>query len=60
MPATLSRDDQWSLWSKAPGGWYLMDTNPDRDALVLKAASLRTLFTNRRFIVAQGPTPPAL
>jgi hypothetical protein len=59
MPATLTRDAQWSLWASAPNGWQHMVTDPDRDALERRAAGLRFLFTNRRFVVVLGTDPPA-
>ena len=58
MPATLTRDQVWSLWSYGNGKWHHMDTSTDEAAIRLKAESLRRLFTNRRFRVVTGASMP--
>jgi hypothetical protein len=59
MPAVLTKDAEWTLWAQGPGGWSWMDSGPSRDALERKAAGLRALFTNRRFVVCLGRDKPA-
>ena len=54
MPATMTRDQVWSLWSWVDNGWHHMATSSDEAALRLQAESLRRLFTNRRFRVVGG------
>jgi hypothetical protein len=58
MPATLSRDKVWSLWSRVDGKWHHMATDNDESRLRFKAESLRRLFTNRQFIVVPGASMP--
>jgi hypothetical protein len=59
MPAVLDREhDLWCLWASTDNGWSLMDKNPERQPLELKARSLQLLFTNRRFAVVYGPEKP--
>ena len=61
MPAVLSKDNVWTLWSSSmpgePPSWHHQDTGA-KDALERKALSLRRLFTNRRFLVVPGLEPP--
>lgn len=58
MPATLTRDDVYSLWSRGEGQWHHMATSSDEAELQLKAKSLQKLFTNKRFVVIQGASAP--
>lgn len=58
MPATLTKDQVWSLWSNVDGRYHHMATSVDEAALRLKAESLRRLFTNRRFRVVTGASMP--
>ena len=58
MPATMIRDQVWSLWSWVGDSWHHMATSSDEAAIRLKAESLRRLFTNRRFRVVGGASMP--
>jgi hypothetical protein len=59
MPATMTRDNVWSLWAWADNGsWHHMATSGDEAALRLQAESLRRLFTSRRFRVVGGASMP--
>jgi hypothetical protein len=58
MPATMTRDNVWSLWSWVGGSWHHMATSSDEAALRLQAESLRRLFTSRRFRVVGGASMP--
>jgi hypothetical protein len=59
MPAIAEREkDLWCLWASNGSDWSLMDKGPERQPLELKAKSLQTLFTNRRFAVVYGPDKP--
>ena len=52
-------DADFSLWARDPAGtWHHFGSSPDREALELKAQGLRFLFTNRRFKVVEGTSPP--
>ena len=53
------REPGFSLWARDPAGtWHYFGSSPDRDALELKAEGLRFLFTNRKFRVVEGTSPP--
>ena len=53
------REPGFSLWARDPAGtWHHFGSSPDREALELKAQGLRFLFTNRKFRVVEGNSPP--
>ena len=58
MPALMTKDNVWSLWSWVGGSWHHMATSADEAALRLQAESLRRLFTSRRFRVVGGASMP--
>jgi len=59
MPAVLSTEDYvFSLWANAGNGWHHLDTSTDESVLRFKAESLKTLFTNKKFLIVPGASSP--
>lgn len=56
--AVLDRDI-WSLWAQdKDGGWSMLNSGQDRNALERQASSLKPIFLHKTFIIVSGTNCP--